>query len=70
MMADDYSYAFIWDGGHLGNLMDDIGPRKTNERQKSEKRVIMADEYRNGMQPDDNRSKLFLKQTKNKLQQE
>lgn len=28
MMADDYSYAFVWDGGHLGNLMDDIGPRE------------------------------------------
>ena len=27
-MADDYSYAFIWDGDHYGNLMDDIGPRE------------------------------------------
>ena len=28
MVADDYSYAFIWDGDHMGNLMDDIGPRE------------------------------------------
>lgn len=28
MMADDYSYAFVWDGEHLGNLMDNIGPRE------------------------------------------
>ena len=26
MAGDDFSYAFIWDGEHLGNLMDDIGP--------------------------------------------
>ena len=26
MAGDDFSYAFIWDGDHLGNLMDDIGP--------------------------------------------
>lgn len=28
MFADDYSYAFIWDGDNLGNLMDNIGPRE------------------------------------------
>ena len=28
MMADDFSYAFIWDGEHWGNLMDNIGPRE------------------------------------------
>ena len=28
MVADDYSYAFIWDGADGGNLMDDIGPRQ------------------------------------------
>ncbi len=28
MVADDFSYAFIWDGEHYGNLMDDIGPRE------------------------------------------
>lgn len=28
MIGDDYSYAFIWDGEHYGNLMDDIGPRE------------------------------------------
>ena len=28
MIADDYSYAFIWDGEHYGNLMDNIGPRE------------------------------------------
>ena len=26
MAGDDFSYAFIWDGDRLGNLMDDIGP--------------------------------------------
>ena len=28
MLADDFSYAFIWDGEHWGNLMDNIGPRE------------------------------------------
>ncbi len=28
MLADDFSYAFIWDGEHMGNLMDDIGERE------------------------------------------
>ncbi len=28
MVGDDFSYAFIWDGEHYGNLMDDIGPRE------------------------------------------
>ena len=28
MVADDYSYAFIWDGANAGNLMDGIGPRE------------------------------------------
>ena len=28
MIGDDFSYAFIWDGEHYGNLMDDIGPRE------------------------------------------
>lgn len=28
MVGDDFSYAFIWDGEHYGNLMDDIGPRQ------------------------------------------
>lgn len=28
MLGDDFSYAFIWDGEHWGNLMDDIGPRE------------------------------------------
>ncbi|ORT99971.1 hypothetical protein D081_1552 [Anaerovibrio sp. JC8] len=28
MVGDDYSYAFIWDPEHGGNLMDDIGPRQ------------------------------------------
>lgn len=28
MVGDDYSYAFIWDGDHAGNLMDNIGPRQ------------------------------------------
>ena len=28
MMADDYSYAFIWAGEDMGNLMDNIGPRE------------------------------------------
>lgn len=28
MVGDDYSYAFIWDGEHAGNLMDGIGPRQ------------------------------------------
>ena len=28
MFADDYAYAFIWDGDNLGNLMDNIGPRE------------------------------------------
>lgn len=27
-IADDVSYAFIWDGEHLGNLMDNIGKRE------------------------------------------
>ncbi|MBQ9441553.1 MAG: hypothetical protein IJU55_00885 [Selenomonadaceae bacterium] len=27
-IADDISYAFIWDGEHKGNLLDDIGPRE------------------------------------------
>ena len=28
MLGDDYSYAFIWNGEELGNLLDDIGPRE------------------------------------------
>jgi len=28
MAADDFSYAFIWDGEHWGNLMDNIGRRE------------------------------------------
>ena len=28
MVADDYSYAFIWDGADGGNLVDDIGARQ------------------------------------------
>ena len=28
MVGDDFSYAFIWKGDDLGNLMDDIGPRE------------------------------------------
>ena len=28
MVGDDFSYAFIWDGDHWGNLMDNIGPRE------------------------------------------
>ena len=28
MAGDDFSYAFIWNGDDLGNLMDDIGPRE------------------------------------------
>lgn len=28
MVADDYAYAFVWDGDHYGNLMDNIGPRQ------------------------------------------
>ena len=28
MVGDDFSYAFIWNGDDLGNLMDDIGPRE------------------------------------------
>lgn len=28
MVGDDYSYAFIWDGSHAGNLMDGIGERQ------------------------------------------
>lgn len=28
MVGDDFSYAFIWDGDHMGNLMDNIGPRE------------------------------------------
>lgn len=28
MVGDDFSYAFIWDGEHWGNLMDNIGPRE------------------------------------------
>lgn len=28
MVADDFSYAFIWDGEHDGNLMDNIGQRE------------------------------------------
>lgn len=28
MVADDYSYVFIWDGEDRGNLMDNIGPRE------------------------------------------
>ncbi len=28
LVADDFSYAFIWDGEHWGNLMDNIGPRE------------------------------------------
>ena len=27
MVGDDFSYAFIWNGDDLGNLMDNIGPR-------------------------------------------
>lgn len=26
IIADDYSYAFIWDGEHLGNLLDGVDP--------------------------------------------
>ena len=28
MVGDDFSYAFIWNGDDLGNLMDNIGPRE------------------------------------------
>lgn len=28
MAADDFAYAFIWNGDDLGNLMDNIGPRE------------------------------------------
>ncbi|WP_297965916.1 DUF6056 family protein [uncultured Anaerovibrio sp.] len=28
MVADDYSYAFIWDGANAGNLLDGIGARQ------------------------------------------
>ena len=28
MIGDDFSYAFIWNGDDLGNLMDNIGPRE------------------------------------------
>ena len=28
MVGDDFSYDFIWDGEHWGNLMDNIGPRE------------------------------------------
>ena len=28
MVGDDFSYAFIWNGNDLGNLMDGIGPRE------------------------------------------
>ena len=28
MVGDDFSYAFIWNGDDLGNLMDDIGQRE------------------------------------------
>ena len=28
MVADDFSYSFIWNGDDLGNLMDNIGPRE------------------------------------------
>ena len=28
MVGDDFSYAFIWDGDNLGNLMDEIGSRE------------------------------------------
>lgn len=28
MAGDDFSYAFIWDGEHWGNLMDNIGTRE------------------------------------------
>lgn len=28
MVGDDFSYAFIWDGEHWGNLMDDISTRE------------------------------------------
>ena len=28
LVGDDFSYAFIWDGEHWGNLMDNIGPRE------------------------------------------
>ena len=31
LAADDYSYAFIWDGEHWGNLMDGIGERQRVE---------------------------------------
>ena len=27
MAGDDFSYAFVWNGDDMGNLMDDIGPR-------------------------------------------
>lgn len=26
IIADDYSYAFIWDGAHWGNLIDGVNP--------------------------------------------
>ena len=31
LAGDDYSYAFIWDGEHCGNLMDGIGERQRVE---------------------------------------
>ena len=31
LAGDDYSYAFIWDGEHWGNLMDGIGERQRVE---------------------------------------
>ena len=39
LFADDYSYAFIWDGEHLGNLIDGIGRR---ERVKSLKDIFIS----------------------------
>ena len=39
LFADDYSYAFIWDGKDNGNLMDGIGRR---ERVKSIKDIFIS----------------------------
>ena len=39
LFADDYSYAFIWDGKDNGNLMDGIGKR---ERVKSIKDIFIS----------------------------
>ena len=39
MVGDDFSYAFIWDGEHWGNLMDNIGSR---ERISSLRDIIVS----------------------------